>query len=128
GDWDAYCRYRDRFMAEYQTGNIQYLVFLGDLIHRDSPPEQDKSVEMVLDVIRLQQSHPQAIIYLCGNHELAHIYNTSLARGSYVYTAQFEAQLGDHRTDVIRFFEGLPFFVRTKAGCLLNPCGGLRFV
>ena len=53
GDWDAYQRYRDRFVDLQASGQADYLIFTGDLIHReDDGPDQ--SLEIVLDVISLQ--------------------------------------------------------------------------
>ena len=73
GDWDAYRRYRDRFVDLQANGEADCLIFTGDLIHRENPDEPDQSLEMVLDVLALQASYGPAIIYLCGNHELPHI-------------------------------------------------------
>ncbi|MDX1523080.1 MAG: metallophosphoesterase family protein, partial [Anaerolineae bacterium] len=57
GDWDAYRRYRDRFVALQAAGKADYFIFTGDLIHRESLKEPDKSLEIVLDVIALQGSY-----------------------------------------------------------------------
>ncbi len=125
GDEDAYRRYRDRFVDLQAKGQADCLIFTGDLIHRENPVEPDKSVEIVLDVIALQAHYGQAIIYLCGNHEMPHIYGISLAKGDKVYTPTFEAALSSsqRRTEVISLFDSLPFYVRTRAGVTLTHAG-----
>ncbi len=125
GDWDAYQRYRDRFVDLRARGQADYLILTGDLIHGEAPGTQDKSIEIVLDVIDLQIQYDQAVIYLIGNHEMPHIYGISLARGKRVYTPDFEAALTrcGRRAEVISLFDSLPFFVRTRAGICLAHAG-----
>jgi len=123
GDWDLYRRYRDHFLQLYAQGDAQYLIFGGDLIHRESETAEDASLAMVLDVMKLQQQYPDAVIMLCGNHEMVHIYHILLARGKHFYTPRFEAALGNRRSDVIAFFKRLPFFIRTQAGVSITHAG-----
>ena len=123
GDWDLYRRYRDHFLRLYAQGDAQYLIFSGDLIHRESLDAEDGSLAMVLDVMKLQQNYQNAVILLIGNHEMVHIYNVILSRGERKYTPDFEAVLGNHRADVLAFFKRLPFFVRTQAGVSITHAG-----
>jgi hypothetical protein len=125
GDWDVYRRYRDRFVDLHAGGQADCLIFTGDLIHREDPIAPDKSVEIVLDVMDLQSRYGDAVIYLCGNHELPHIYAITLSKGSRVYTPAFEDVLNKCgcRDDVIAFFDSLPFFLRTCAGVTLTHAG-----
>ena len=123
GDWELYVRYRDRFLREHEAGNLQHLIFSGDLIHRESSSQQDKSLEIVLDVLALEESYPDRVTYLCGNHELPHIYSITLAKGDIMYTPRFEERLGEHRQRVIEAFRTLPFFVRTAAGVVITHAG-----
>jgi hypothetical protein len=123
GDWDAYRRYRDRFLSLMAEGQADFLVFAGDLIHSEGPEESDGSLPIVLDVIRLQGELPRQVIYPLGNHELPHIYGILLQRGSHVYTPRFEAALGDSRDAVAGFFEGLPFYLRSQAGVSICHAG-----
>jgi hypothetical protein len=123
GDWDIYRRYRDLFIRGYDAGDIQHIIFAGDLIHRESAPEDDKSLAMVLDVLALQESYHNAVIHLCGNHEMPHIYSVILTKGDFIYTVNFEAGLGAHRTKIIEHFQSLPFFVRTAAGVAITHAG-----
>lgn len=125
GDWDAYRRYRDRFVALQAKGQADWLIFTGDLIHREKLTDPDHSLEIVLDVLALQASYGQAIIYLCGNHELPHIYGFSLTKGERSYTPAFEAVLANsqQRAEVIALFDSLPFYLRTRAGVALTHAG-----
>ncbi len=124
GDWDAYRRYRDRFVDLQATGLADCLILTGDLIHReDAGP--DRSLEIVLDVMALQTSYGQAIICLCGNHEMPHLYGISLAKGDKVFTPAFEAALSQsqHRAEIMALFDSLPFYVRTRAGVAVTHAG-----
>lgn len=125
GDWDAYERYRDRFVALQAAGQADWLIFTGDLIHREKPNAPDLSLEIVLDVLALQAGYGQAVIYLCGNHELPHIYSFSLSKGKQTFTPAFEAALTNsrRRAEVIALFDTLPFYVRTQAGVTLTHAG-----
>jgi Icc-related predicted phosphoesterase len=126
GDWDAYQRYRDRFVALQAEGRVDCLIFTGDLIHGERSAETDKSLEIVLDVLSLRAVYGSAIIYLCGNHEMPHIYGIGLARGEREYTPDFEVALSrsGRRAEVMALFESLPFFVRSRAGVSLTHAGG----
>lgn len=123
GDWDAYSRYRDRFLDLEVHGQADTLIFTGDLIHSDGPVEDDRSLDIVLDVLALRASLGDRIIYLLGNHELPHLYGITLQRGAHLYTPAFEAAMGERRADIISFFDGLPFYVRTRAGVSLCHAG-----
>ncbi|MEW5960139.1 MAG: metallophosphoesterase [Chloroflexota bacterium] len=124
GDGEAYRRYRDRFVDLQAGGRADYLIFTGDLIHREDEG-LDQSVEIVRDVLALQASYGQAIIYLCGNHELPHLYNISLAKGNRVFTPTFELAMKQQqcRAEVIALFDRLPFYLRTRAGVALAHAG-----
>lgn len=126
GDWDAYRRYRDRFLQLQANGEADYLILNGDLIHRTGPPEEDRSLEMVLDVLALQETLGDRLIYLFGNHELPHVYNIPLQKrkGNYLYSGPFEAAMGTHRSRILELFDSLPFYVRTKAGVSICHAGG----
>jgi len=128
GDWEAYSRYRARFFRLHEQGKVDRLILCGDLIHGDSAVHMDRSLEMILDVMRLQETYgPDAIMMLLGNHEMPHLYSIPLSRGEIDYTPRFEAALAavgqETRNRLIAFLDGLPFCVRTKAGVMLNHAG-----
>ena len=124
GDNESYRRIRDRFVDLHAHGEVAGLVFTGDLIHREAGGE-DASLDMLLDVMRLKAEYGDGILYLLGNHELPHIYGTTLARGEIEYTPPFENDLQDSglRDRVRKFFSGLPFYLRTAAGVSLAHAG-----
>jgi hypothetical protein len=128
GDWDVYRRYRDCFLDLKTRGQADTLVFTGDLIHSEGPPEEDCSLSIVLDVIELCTSLGSRIVYLLGNHELPHLYGVTLQKGPHLYTPSFEASMGERRADIIAFFDGLPFYVRTRAGVSLCHTGAFAGV
>lgn len=125
GDWDSYRRYCDRFADLQANGQADCLIFTGDLIHSEDPSKPDQSLEIVLDVMGLQASYGSAIIYLCGNHELPHIYAITLSKGEKIYTPAFEKALSrsQQRDEVIALFDSLPFYVRTRAGVTVTHAG-----
>jgi hypothetical protein len=123
GDWDAYRRYRDRFLELEARGQADYLIFTGDLIHSEGPPEEDGSLDIVLDVMELRAAMSDKVIYLLGNHEFPHLYSFTLQKGEHLYTPRFEAAMGEHRAAIVSLFDSLPFYVRTRAGVSLCHAG-----
>jgi hypothetical protein len=53
GDWEAYARYHDRFIELHAAGQTDCLIFAGDLIHREPGAGDDRSLEIVLDLLAL---------------------------------------------------------------------------
>lgn len=124
GDWDAYERYRDRFANLQAKGQADYLIFIGDLIHAHNA-KNDQSLKIILDILALRVTYGDAIITLCGNHEMPHIYGINLAKGNRHYTPEFENALSQcqWRDDVINLLKSLPFYIRTQAGVSLTHAG-----
>jgi len=83
GDWDAYARYRDRFVALHAAGRADCLIFTGDLIHREPGAGADQSLDIVLDILNLRERYCDAIVSLCGNHALPHVYGFVLGKSYY---------------------------------------------
>lgn len=123
GDWDAYQRYRDTFFQLRDHGQADLLIFAGDMIHASQPAEQDQSVEIVLDIMRLKQELGDRLIYLLGNHELPHIYSITLQKGDDMFTPRFEFAMNNHRQEIVSFFDSLPFYVRTLGGVSICHAG-----
>jgi hypothetical protein len=125
GDWDAYARYRDRFVTLHTARQADCLIFMGDLIHREPGAGPDRSLDIVLDILKLQERYSDALLYLCGNHELPHLYGFVLGKGRTEYTPGFEVALSQsgRRADVLELFESLPFFIRTAAGVSIAHAG-----
>ncbi|MBN2392657.1 MAG: metallophosphoesterase [Anaerolineae bacterium] len=123
GDWPLYERYRDIFLALRERELADTLVFAGDFIHSEGPPETDRSLDIVLDLMALRETLGPRLIVLLGNHEMAHLYAVVLSKGDFTYTPRFEAALGSHRDAVLAFFDSLPFFARTHAGVAICHVG-----
>ncbi len=123
GAWEPYARYRDHFLALHNQGSADWLIFLGDVIHNYGPPEEDRSLDILLDIMRLREELGPRVIMLPGNHELSHIYSMPLSKGGMVFTPRFEHALGEHRPQVMAFLRALPFMVRTSGGVLLTHAG-----
>jgi hypothetical protein len=126
GDKDAFARYVGRFLQLRSRGKVQRLLFTGDMIHHSGPEEDDFSLQMVLDVIRMQNAlPPHSVVMLLGNHEMPHIYSTMLARGYFEYTPRFEKAMTREgkREEILTFFDSLPFYVRTSAGVMFTHAG-----
>lgn len=123
GAWEPYARYRDRFLTLRSRGNADWLIFLGDVVHNYGPPEEDRSLDILLDIMRLREELGPQVIMLPGNHELSHIYSVPLSKGGMIFTPRFEHALGEHRPQVMAFLRSLPFMVRTSGGVLLTHAG-----
>jgi hypothetical protein len=130
-----YDHLRKTFLRLRAEGTVNRWIICGDLIHSSGPEQDDASLRMILDVMRLQEELGQdQVILLLGNHEMPHIYGITLSKGSLTFTPRFEQALAAldhqskpklpyHRRDVMAFLRRLPFYVRTKAGVTLSHAG-----
>lgn len=126
GDQDAFARYVGHFLQLHTRRKVERILFLGDLIHREGPEDQDASVPMILDIIRMQRVLPAgSVVVLLGNHEMPHLYGVVLARGNVEYTPRFEKNVSQSgkRTEIRAFLNDLPFYVRTAAGVMFTHAG-----
>ncbi len=123
GDWTLYERYRDVFLELQARDLAHFLIFTGDLIHSEGPPAEDRSLEIVLDLMTLKARLGPTLIVLLGNHEMPHIYHVTLSKGDRVYTPRFERAMGPDRERVLTFFRQRPFVVRTAAGVTICHAG-----
>ncbi len=126
GDRDAFARHVGRFLQLHNRKRVQRLLFLGDLIHSDGPEDQDASLQIVIDILRMRATlGAETVIVLLGNHEMPHLYSVLLAKGQYEYTPRFERSLSSsgRRAEILAFFEQMPFYVRTAAGIAFTHAG-----
>ncbi len=131
GSWHAYQQTLSRFFAHHERGEAHRLIFCGDVVHARRRGDDDASLKILHDIMRLQAEWGQErVMLLCGNHEIPHIYGTTLSRGDHEYTHTLEWQLQNaeatapyKREEVRRFLRGLPFYVWTKAGVTLTHAG-----
>ena len=126
GDGEVYAHLRQKFVKLHKQGLADYFILCGDMIHGYSDEEDDQSIPILLDIMRLQNHYGPGTVYmLLGNHELPHIYSTTLAKGDREFTPRFERALmrSKHQEQIRDFLRSLPFMVRTKAGVLINHAG-----
>jgi hypothetical protein len=126
GDKDAFARHIGRFLQLRSRRKVDRLLLLGDLIHSEGAADQDESLQMILDVIRMQRSLPPgSVIMLLGNHEMPHLYGVTLSKGDVEYTPRFEEALSHSgkRDEILNFLNDLPFYVRTAAGVTFTHAG-----
>lgn len=126
GDKDAFARYASRFLRLRATKKVERLLLLGDVIHSEGPAEQDESLAILLDIMRMQRVlPPQSVVMLLGNHEMPHLYGVTLTKGRIEYTPRFEKALTESgkRDEVLEFLDSLPFYVRTAAGVMFTHAG-----
>jgi hypothetical protein len=126
GDKDAFARYASRFLRLRATKKVERLLILGDVLHSEGPAEQDESLAILLDIMRMQRVlPPQSVVMLLGNHEMPHLYGVTLTKGRIEYTPRFEKALTESgkRDEVLAFLDSLPFYVRTAAGVMFTHAG-----
>lgn len=125
GDLEDYKRIKDIYHQKKESGELNGLIFAGDMIH--SYCEEDKSKEITDDLINLTKEDKN-IHVLLGNHELAHIYNFTFAREGKEVTSNFEIAIKDNREKYIEFFKSLPLYVRTQGGVVISHAGASKEV
>lgn len=131
GEGEVYATIRHKFMEMREQGVVNRLIICGDLIHGYRSAENDYSLNMLLDVMKLQQElGSDTVIMLMGNHEMPHIYNVTLSKGNLEFTARFEKTLtqSGRREDVIKFLANLPFYVFTQAGVMISHAGATNII
>lgn len=126
GDYPVYRLYRDRFLSLRAKGRADILLFCGDIIHSEGDEDEDGSLEIMLDILRLRRELGEGLMMLLGNHEMPHLYGITLGKGRKIYTPRFEMTMGRHRPDIVAFYEGLPFYIRTRAGVSVAHTGASR--
>jgi hypothetical protein len=57
---------------------------------------------------------------------MPHIYHVPLSRGHQEFTPRFEASIGTHRAQVLRFLDERPFIARTAGGVTICHAGAFR--
>lgn len=112
------------YRQQKERGRVDYLVFLGDLIHAYPGKMKDESLEMIEELMDLKANQPESdVICLLGNHEFVHIYHIPLQKGPLEFTSWFENRIRKNREAIIRFFMNMPLMLRTQGGVLINHTG-----
>jgi hypothetical protein len=123
GNWDDYLQAWRVFTELHELGEVDKLIFLGDLVHNRNP-KRDESIRILDDLIRRGANQPESLcLALIGNHEMVHIYHIEMWRGADCYSEPFERAIRGRREHYIRFLMDMPIAVRTEGGTLLNHAG-----
>ncbi|TAJ06861.1 hypothetical protein DMA11_22330 [Marinilabiliaceae bacterium JC017] len=116
-----------RFFKLKEKGEVDLLVFLGDLIHSFNP-SKDASLAILDRLIELGANEDRsAIICLVGNHELVHILQIPLRKGRWEFNKGLEWKMAGKREKYISFFQNMPIAIRTGGGVLINHTGAARY-
>lgn len=105
------------------------VLILQELIHGpvDAKTGKDRSVELLLRAARLKLAHPEQVIFLLGNHDLAQITGGEVSKDGRSMCRQFAedvvASFGDAGQDVLvavlAFLRALPIAVRCANGAFV---------
>jgi hypothetical protein len=131
GEGHVYDRLLKKFFDLRAKGEVDRLILCGDLIHGRGSEDEDESLRMILDVIRLQKELGRdTITMLMGNHEMPHVYSFILSKAHEEYTSRFEHSMtkSGKRNEIINFLYDLPICVRTKAGVYITHAGATQAV
>lgn len=128
GNLKDYLRIKKIFLLGKERSDINFLLFLGDIIHGYGSPSEDKSKEIVDDLMAMMEKYPDSVFSLLGNHELCHIYDFPLIKGRQIFNPCFEEQIKEGREKYISFFKSWPAAVRTKGGVLITHAGANSYM
>lgn len=104
-----------------REGEADFLVFGGDVIHA-YPGYDDDSLHLLERLMSISEEDP-SIIYLMGNHELAHVLHWRLRKGQLDFTEELESRMGGAREEFIRFLSDRPFGLMTRGGVMMLHTG-----
>lgn len=122
GDHEVFALYADEFRRLHTRGQADVLVLAGDMIHA-LPGQADHSLAVLNEILALKAEFREQIIYLLGNHELAHIYTFPLKKGDHDFTIALEWAFGEQRQAMLTLFDSLPIYVRTAGGVAITHAG-----
>ncbi len=113
-----------------ELSNPQRRLVLQEVIHGPLDPktQQDRSVELLVRAARLKISHPQQVVFLMGNHDVAQITGNEILKEGRGYcrsfTAGVEHAYGDDAGEILKaisvFLMSMPLMVRCPNGLLLT--------
>ena len=119
GNWDDYQAIRAKFVEVKRQGNVDILVFDGDLIHGYEGYE-DRSKDILDDLI---DNPDPTVLTLLGNHEFMHIYHLDVSKNGKSFTDVFEEEIKSDRERYVGFMRKMPYAIRTAGGVVINHTG-----
>lgn len=124
GNLEDYQRAKETFVRNKEKGNLEGIIFAGDIIHSYS--ENEHSKEILDDMMALKEKYG-SVIPLLGNHELSSIYNYILTakteEGDTTFGSDFEHQIKGEKEKYTDFLKSFAIAVRTKGGLIINHAG-----
>lgn len=103
---------------------------LQEIIHgpQDERTGHDRSMELLQRAVRLQTEHPERVLFLLGNHDVAEITGNEITKDGRGYCKSFQAGLeylyedaaGEVREALEAFLLSLPLAVRCPNGVWLS--------
>lgn len=119
GNWEDYQRIMCKYRIEKRHGKIDMLVLAGDLIHA-YPGYKDNSKKILDDLI---DRGDKSIITLLGNHEFMHLFHVDVIKDELSFVEPFEEEIRQNREKYTKFFEKMPYVIRTPGGIIINHTG-----
>ncbi len=105
-------------------------LILQELIHGPLDPktQQDRSVELLLRAARLKINHPQQVLFVLGNHDLAQFSGGEISKEGRGVCKSFRAgvefamgdQAGETYPALMSFLQSLPLAVRCPGGTFIS--------
>ncbi len=125
GNLEDYQRAKEIFVRNKEKGNLEGIIFAGDIIHSYS--ENEHSKEILDDMMILKGKYGDSVVSLLGNHELSSIYNYILKakteEGDTVFGSDFEHRIKGEKGKYTDFLKSFAIAVRTKGGLIINHAG-----
>lgn len=125
GNLEDYQRAKEIFVKNKEKGTLEGIIFAGDTIHSFS--ENERSKEILDDIISLKGKYGNSVMPLLGNHDLSSIYNYVLKskteEGTAIFGSDFEHQIKGEKEKYTDFLKSFAIAVRTKGGLIINHAG-----
>jgi hypothetical protein len=112
------------------TGDPNCIIVLQEILHAepDANGGQDRSIELLMRAARLKNEHPEQVLFVMGNHDLAQVSGSEISKyGHGVCKAFVEGvkfAFPDDAGEVIEalddFFASLPLAIRCPNGVLIS--------
>jgi len=127
GNKHDFDRVMNRFYHFKKKGEVDQLVFLGDIVHSFNY-KKDASID-ILNVLIEKGANEEGSGLLCllGNHELVHLFHIPLRKGNWEFNKGLEWKMAKEREKYHRFFCDMPIALRTQGGVLINHTGAGPF-
>src|SRR5262249_10933316 len=131
GNGEDFRRLREVFLALLGDDPDTFWVLLGDAVHAPDPEARrrradlydfpDESLAIVEGILTLMADHPGRVLYVLGNHDLAHVGGPTTRKFHADEAAHLEASIGPAGTARLRqLFEPALLAVLAPCGALLT--------